>query len=94
MISAYASDFLNLLDDTYFIVHHNYRSHDSVRSDCLSECLQVNDSVSTDIQISDIKAFIFQMTATVQNAFMLDLGCDDVFLLRILSIELGDTLQS
>jgi hypothetical protein len=93
LLSADLADFFDGLDDSNFIVDHNDRDHDGVWTESLLELLQVYDTIGLNRQVSHIEALLLQVTATVQDTFMVNLSSDDVFLLSVLLVELRNTLD-
>jgi len=92
LVPAYLSDFLDWLNHTDFVVDHYHWNEDSVGPDGLLELFEVNDSISLHREVSDIKTLLLQEAATVQDTFVIYLSCYDMLFLRILAVELRDTL--
>ena len=93
VLSAELSDFFDWLYYTDFVVNHYHRDHYCVRSNSLPQILHIEDPVCSNIQVCDLKTLILKMSATIKDAFMLNLSCNDMLLLSILSVKLRDTLQ-
>lgn len=87
------SNFFDWLDHAYLVVHHYNRNYYRVRSYCLLKFLQVDQSICLDRQVSHIKALLFQVTAAIKHAFMIDLSSDYMFLIRVLLVKLSDSFQ-
>ena len=93
LIPADLPNFLDGLNHTDFIVDHYNWNEDSIGPKGLLELFKVNDSISLHRKICDIKTLLLQVAATVQDTFVIYLCCYNMFFLRILAVELSDTLN-
>src|SRR4051794_28030363 len=79
--SAELSDLLDGLHDTNLVVDshdgdkHGFRPHGSL------QLLHVDSAVGLDGKVCDLVTLVLQVTATVEDALVLGLACDDVVLL-------------
>lgn len=69
---------MDRLQCTDLIVGIHNTDQNRVRTDCIIEHITVDDPVSGDGQVGDLKSLLFQKTAGVQDSVMLDGGGDDV----------------
>merc|ERR1719427_1973613 len=77
---AELSGLIHRLADPNLVVDHHDRDQGSVWSHGRFQVGHRYQSVLLNRQVSYIKALIFQNTTRIQNTFVFDLGCYDVFL--------------
>lgn len=83
---------VNWLHHTDFVVHVDHRANQRVRSNCFLNISNIHNPILAHRQVSHFKPLIFQVAAAVKDAFVLDLGCDDVLL--FLPVERSETLEA
>ena len=86
-------DGTNLLDrfnGSDLIVSKHHRDQNGIRADCLLDIFRGNQPVCIHIQICHFIALLFQISASMQDGMMFDLGRDDVF--SLILVDLCNTL--
>lgn len=86
------SYFFYRLDYSNFIVNINRRDQYCLRSYGTLEFFKVQESVGTHRQVSHFESLVFEFTATVENALVLNLSSYDVIFLSF--VKLSDALES
>ena len=91
---VFTANLANLLDGLHYtdlIIHMDHGADESVRSNGALEKIQINKTVLANWKIRDLKSIIFQTPARIKNAFMVDLGRDNMAL--FVTVEGGEALE-
>ena len=90
-----SADLSNLLDwllNTNLVVDVDDGADQGVWADRLLEDLEVNEAIGLHWKVGDVKPFVLEFAARVEDALMVNLGSNDVLLL--VSVERCDTLEA
>mmetsp|Transcript_24902 Transcript_24902/g.33362 ORF Transcript_24902/g.33362 Transcript_24902/m.33362 type:complete len:326 (+) Transcript_24902:480-1457(+) len=90
-----AADFANLLQRLNcadLVVDVNDGADEGVGADGLLEDVEVDETLSGHRQVSHFEAFVFELTAGVKDALVVDLGRDDVLL--FVAVKACQSLQA
>lgn len=93
VLSTKFTDFLQWLDDPYFVVDMDDAAHQGVWSQGLPQVLDVENTCFVgNWEVGYFKAIVLKSSAGVEDTLVINLSCDDMSLL--VTIELRHTLQS
>ena len=92
VVTADLSNLLQWLCRADFIIDMDDGADKCVRPDGLLQDLQVDETLSRDRQVSHLEPFIFEFSAGVEHALMIDLSGDNVAL--FITVEACETLQA
>ena len=90
-LAADFAQFLDVLDDAYFVVDEHDGRQDGVRADGSLEFFQIEQAVGFRLQIGDLEALPLQFAHRVDHGLVFGQAGDEVFALAL--VELGGTLD-
>ena len=74
-----SSQFLDRFYRSDFVVHHHDTDKDRIITDRILQHFRLHETFAVYIQISHLKAVLFQIFACMQDRVVLDLACNDMF---------------